>query len=130
MWAAYQAKAVSPETHSALANSHRALMAARAKQSSETETLAMERHRTEAILVSFFLLTFSRRGDDEPTLETLDNSVDAMEQFVLSERLHRDQNDGCGVVLLIADDQETLRRTHTHYFATGSGLIDALPDDG
>jgi hypothetical protein len=66
--------------------------------------------------MSFFLLTYSRGNDEESTVESFDDPAEAMERFVAAERHHRAHDNGRGVVLLIADDEETLRRTHSHYF--------------
>ena len=73
--------------------------------------------------MAFFLITFNRKGSRSPQVEAYENSVEAMERFVAAERLHRDNDDGLGVVLLIAEDEATLRRTHSHYFATTDELL-------
>lgn len=66
--------------------------------------------------MSFFVLTYSRKRDRNPDLERFENADAAMKRFIERERaLRRTDGDG-GVVLLIAEDEETLRRTHTHYF--------------
>jgi len=67
--------------------------------------------------MSFFLLTYTRgASDEEPTIEVFEDAAQAMERFVAAERQHRNSNDSRGVVLLVADDEATLRRTHSHYF--------------
>jgi len=73
--------------------------------------------------MAFFLLTFSRKNSGTAELEAFENRDEAMERFIAAERFHRDNGDGLGVVLLIADDEATLRRTHSHYFATTDELI-------
>jgi len=73
--------------------------------------------------MAFFLVTFSRRESAPPKIESYENPIEAMEKFIAAERHHRGAEDGLGVVLLIADDEATLRRTHTHYFATTDELI-------
>jgi hypothetical protein len=75
--------------------------------------------------VSFFLLTFDRRKGREPQIEEFADSELAMDRFVAAERQHREIDDGKGVVLLIADNVETLRRTHSHYFFTTEELLEA-----
>ncbi|MES1246056.1 MAG: hypothetical protein ABUS54_00080 [Actinomycetota bacterium] len=74
--------------------------------------------------MSFFLLTFSRRNGSQPEIESFDDAGIAMDRFVAAERLHRDTDDGKGVVLLLADDVDTLRRTHSHYFLTTEELLE------
>jgi hypothetical protein len=66
--------------------------------------------------MSFSLLTFSRNSDEEPDLELFHDAGEAMDRFTERERELRHADGDRGVVLLIADDEETLRRTHTHYF--------------
>lgn len=76
--------------------------------------------------MSFFLVTFSRRDGANPFLERFEDADEAMSRFVAAEHTHREQRDGKGVVLLIADDEETLRRTHSHYFVSPDELLDAV----
>ncbi|HWB21307.1 MAG TPA: hypothetical protein VG652_00290 [Gaiellaceae bacterium] len=66
--------------------------------------------------MSFFLLTYTRGSHREPDIAEFQDPAAAMERFVAAERSHREHDDGRGVVLLIAEDEETLRRTHSHYF--------------
>jgi len=73
--------------------------------------------------MAFFLLTFNKKDSGSTQLETYENPVEAMESFIAAERLHRGNGNSVGVVLLIADDEATLRRTHTHYFATTDELV-------
>ena len=75
--------------------------------------------------MSFFLLTFDRRNGRDPRIEEFSDALQAMDRFVAAEREHRRENDGRGVVLLIADDEDTLRRTHSHYFMTTAELLDS-----
>jgi hypothetical protein len=76
--------------------------------------------------MSFFLLTFDRTNGREPQIMEFTDSSSAMDEFVAAERRHREVDDGKGVVLLIADDVDTLRRTHAHYFMTTDELLDAV----
>lgn len=64
--------------------------------------------------MSLFLLTFSRGEGHAPDLQRYEDPQAAMAEFVTRERELRGTNRG--VVLLIADDEATLRRTHSHYF--------------
>ena len=73
--------------------------------------------------MAFFLVTFNRKDSLSRQLEAYENPVEAMERFIAAERLHRHNDDGLGVVLLVAEDEATLRRTHTHYFATTEELL-------
>lgn len=74
--------------------------------------------------MSFFLLTYSRSNGDEPGLERFEDAGTAMERFVAAERRHREQDDGRRVVLLIAEDENTLKATHTHYFRSAAELLE------
>jgi hypothetical protein len=75
--------------------------------------------------MSFFLLTYKRgMPREDPTLESFEDPLEAMETFVAAERMHRDQDDGHSVVLLIADDEVTLRQTHSHYFASADAMLE------
>jgi protein-disulfide isomerase-like protein with CxxC motif len=76
--------------------------------------------------MSFYLVTFSRGEDANSVVEAFEDAEEAMAQFVAAERAHRERQDGKGVVLLIADDEETLRRTHSHYFVPTDQLLDAV----
>lgn len=75
--------------------------------------------------MSYFLLTYDRHDGREPQIEEFADSAEAMDHFVAAERRHRTENDGKGVVLLVADDVATLRRTHSHYFMTTDELFQA-----
>ncbi|MBV8080465.1 MAG: hypothetical protein JO186_08835 [Actinobacteria bacterium] len=76
--------------------------------------------------MSLFLLTFHRGEREEPILERFDDPDLAMKAFGAAERLHRERGDGYGVVLLIAEDEEALRRTHTHYFEGVEEMLGAF----
>jgi hypothetical protein len=76
--------------------------------------------------MSFFLLTYDRRNGKQPAIDRYEDPAEAMDRFVNAERSHRNHDDGKGVVLLIADDEATLRRTHTHYFLTADQMLDAV----
>ncbi|MGZ6660319.1 MAG: hypothetical protein ACXVHL_23420 [Solirubrobacteraceae bacterium] len=52
----------------------------------------------------------------------------AMEKFVAAERHYREHCDIYGVVLLIADDEETLRRTHARYFTDVEDMLSTFRD--
>lgn len=71
--------------------------------------------------MSLFLLTFHRRKLAEPTLvelepgEALVRLLESEDEFLGSE---------FGVVLLVAEDEEALRRTHAQYFETFDELLE------
>lgn len=71
--------------------------------------------------MSLFLLTFTRGAQVPPELERFEDATEAMERF--AEREHELRGSNRGVVLLIADSEETLRRTHSHYFSTLDELL-------
>jgi hypothetical protein len=71
--------------------------------------------------VSLFLLTFHRRKLEQPELTEL-NPEDALARLLEAEQELRGSE--YGVVLLIADDEESLRRTHSQYFETFDELLE------
>jgi hypothetical protein len=72
--------------------------------------------------MSFFLLRFTRKGR-EPNIERFENSDEALERLFEEER--RTFGTEEGVVLLVADDEASLRETHAHYFESLGSLRDA-----
>lgn len=72
--------------------------------------------------MSFFLLTYTRRAEAAPEIVRYEDSAQAMDAFVEAEHALRGSRDR-GVVLLIADDEETLRKTHSHYFESVEELL-------
>jgi hypothetical protein len=66
--------------------------------------------------MSYFLLKYKTGEHEDPVLERFEDAELAMQKFIEAERWHRDHDKDHGVVLLVADSVETLRRTHTHYF--------------
>ncbi|HTR33073.1 MAG TPA: hypothetical protein VMH47_04270 [Gaiellaceae bacterium] len=72
--------------------------------------------------MSFFLLTYRRQADADPAIVRFEDSTEAMSAFVNAERALRD-DETQGVVLLVAEDEQTLRRTHSHYFSTFDELL-------
>lgn len=67
--------------------------------------------------MSYFVLTFTRGRVAEPELERFEDLDLANERFERLEHELWGRRDR-GVVLLIADSEETLRKTHTHYFVS------------
>lgn len=73
--------------------------------------------------MSFFLLTVTSRTGVRPDIERFEDGQVAMAAFERAEREIRDSGSDNRVVLLIAKDEDTLRRTHSHYFATVEELL-------
>jgi hypothetical protein len=74
--------------------------------------------------MSLFLLTFTRGASIDPEIERFEDPEKAMRKFADRERELRGSDRG--VVLLIAENEETLRRTHSHYFETADELLAQL----
>ena len=74
--------------------------------------------------MSLFLLTFSRRNNGPPLVERYEDTAEAMDRYVARERELRGTDRG--VVLLIAEDEDTLRRTHGHYWYGRDELLAPL----
>jgi hypothetical protein len=70
--------------------------------------------------MSLYLLTFHRRKLAEPILADLDPD-EALVRLLEAEDALRGSD--FGVVLLVADDEEALRRTHSQYFETFDELL-------
>jgi hypothetical protein len=73
--------------------------------------------------MSHFIIIFDRDHRSEPEIEQIDDADDAMARLFEVERdLKGDP--GRGVVLLYADDEESLRVTHGHYFKTLDEILE------
>jgi hypothetical protein len=72
--------------------------------------------------MSHFLVFYSREQSEEPRVERIEDSTEAVRRLLQAEhalagdRSHR-------VVMLVADDEEDLRRTHAHYFESVEDLL-------
>ena len=73
--------------------------------------------------MSHFLLIFDRRQRSAPEIERIDDARDAMSRLFEIESVLKD-DPGRGVVLLYADDEESLRATHGHYFKTLDQILE------
>ena len=74
--------------------------------------------------MSYFLIIFDRRGSVDPEVIRIEDEDDATTQlFALEDSLGLDG--GRGVVMLGADSEDELRRTHGHYFKTDAQLLEA-----
>lgn len=74
--------------------------------------------------MSLLLLTFTRGASVDPEIERFEDPEEAMREFADRERELRGSERG--VVLLIAEDEATLRKTHSHYFQTLDELLAQL----
>ncbi len=73
--------------------------------------------------MSYFLITYSRRGGEDPVLERFEDAAEAATKLLEAEaRLRGDLVHG--VVLLYADDEASLRRTHGSYFLDFDELLE------
>jgi hypothetical protein len=77
--------------------------------------------------MSYFLLTFDRPANGAPRIERYEDGDEALAHFTDAERRVRAEGADRGVVLLVADSEETLRKTHSHYFYTVDELLAQLP---
>jgi hypothetical protein len=72
--------------------------------------------------MSHFLVIFDRQKHVEPLIERHEDPAAAVARlFEVEGELRGDQSRG--VVLLVADDESDLRRTHSHYFKTVEELL-------
>lgn len=73
--------------------------------------------------MSYFLIIFDRRGALDPEVIRIEDERAATEKlFSIEDRLGLDGTRG--VVMLGADSEDELRRTHGHYFKTGKQLLE------
>jgi hypothetical protein len=73
--------------------------------------------------VSHFLVIFSRIAGEVPVLERYEDAHEAAMKLFETEAKLRDDPDH-GVVLLYAEDEESLRRTHGSYFLGFDELLE------
>jgi hypothetical protein len=71
--------------------------------------------------MSLFLLTYSRRSGAQPKIERFEDPRAAWDQFTAREQELRGSEQA--VVLLIAEEEDTLRQTHSHYFTGAAELV-------
>lgn len=74
--------------------------------------------------MSHFLVIYDRTGRTETHVERVDNPGSAVTRLfeVEGALANTDQ----GVVLLVADSEDDLRRTHAHYFKSIDELLDLV----
>jgi hypothetical protein len=75
--------------------------------------------------VSHFIVIYDRRRRADAEIIRVEDADAAVERlFEIETRLRDD--DARGVVMLVADDEETIRATHSHYFKSFDELIDLV----
>ena len=72
--------------------------------------------------MSHFLVFYSRNPGDEPRVVLVENEADAVQQLLDAERLLA-HDPTHGVVMLVAENEDDLRRTHAHYFESIEDLL-------
>ena len=72
--------------------------------------------------MSHFLVFYSRNRNDDPRVVLVEDERDAVRQLLEAERRLAD-NPSQGVVMLVADNEADLRRTHSHYFESIEDLL-------
>ena len=71
--------------------------------------------------MSHFVVFYSR-GRDKPIIERIEDHDEAVRRLLEAEHELAD-DPSRGVVMLVADDEEDLRRTHAHYFSSIEELL-------
>jgi hypothetical protein len=74
-------------------------------------------------LMSHFLVIYDRRRRTPPEVERIEDSGEAIARLF---ELERDlaEHPSTGVVLLVAEDEDTIRATHSHYFRSLDELLE------
>jgi hypothetical protein len=73
--------------------------------------------------MSHFLVTFHRRRVAPPHVERIEDPDEAISRLFESEKRLRNDPDR-DVVMLVADSEDELRRTHAHYFKSFDELME------
>ena len=73
-----------------------------------------------------FLIFYTRGRDSEPVIERIDDHDEAVRRLFKAER-ELANDPARGVVMLVADDEADLRRTHAHYFFSLEELLRHQP---
>ena len=75
--------------------------------------------------MSHFIVIYDRHRREDAEVIRIEDAKAAVEQlFLLELNLRADAERG--VVMLVADDEETIRATHSHYFKSLSELLDLV----
>lgn len=73
--------------------------------------------------MSHFIVIYDRRRRAEAEVIRIEDAAEAMERlFEIETGLRGDLERG--VVMLVAQDEDTIRATHSHYFKTLDELLD------
>jgi hypothetical protein len=73
--------------------------------------------------VSHFIVIFDRRRRADAEVVRIDDPEEAVKRlFEVETSLRGDKTRG--VVMLVADDEETIRETHSHYFKSFDELLE------
>jgi hypothetical protein len=80
--------------------------------------------------MSYFLVIFDRRRQGEAAVERLEDPDLAVERLFELEKQLAEPGAKRGVVLLVADDEGEIRRTHSHYFKSFDELLERASSPG
>ena len=73
--------------------------------------------------MSHFIVIFDRGGRMDAEVLRIDDAREAVRRLFEVETILRDDA-ARGVVMLVADDEDTLRATHSHYFKSFDELVE------
>lgn len=74
--------------------------------------------------MTHFLVVFDRRKGEAISLTPYPRGADAMKQRIVQERAHAGED--IEVVVLVADHESELERTHTRYFRGAGELLQGI----
>jgi hypothetical protein len=75
--------------------------------------------------VSHFIVIFDRSRRADAEVERIDDPQQAVTRlFEVESSLRDDRARGRGVVMLVAEDEATIRATHSHYFNSFDELVE------
>jgi hypothetical protein len=72
--------------------------------------------------VSHFLVFYSRKNGEDPRVERIEDPAEAVQRLLEAESQFAG-DPVHGVVMLVAKDEDDLRRTHSHYFSSVEELV-------
>lgn len=73
--------------------------------------------------MSHFIVIFDRRRRADAEVERIDDAQEAVARlFEVETRLREDETRG--VVMLVAENEATIRATHSHYFNSFDELVE------
>ena len=75
--------------------------------------------------MSHFLVIYDRDRRTAPRVEEIDDPEEAVARlFQVEDELRSDPDRG--IVMLVADDEATIRQTHAHYFKSLDELLELV----